>query len=50
MTAFQNPSGTIAVVMFNKGKTPIAVNLRLDGQLVELTVKGKTIATGLIHK
>ena len=33
VTAFQNPSGTIAVVMFNKGKNPIAVNLRLDGQL-----------------
>ena len=49
VTAFQNPSGTIAVVMFNKGKNPIAVNLRLDGQLVELTVKGKTIATGIIN-
>ena len=50
VTAFQNPDGTIAVVMFNRGKDPIPVSLRLDGQLVELTVKGKTIATGLIHK
>ena len=50
VTAFQNPNGTITVVMFNRGKDSIPVNLRLDGQLVELTVKGKTIATGLIHK
>ena len=49
VTAFQNPSGTIAVVMFNKGKEPIPVNLRLDGQLTELVVKGKTIVTGVIQ-
>ena len=50
VTAFHNPNGTITVVMFNNGKDPIPVNLRLDGQLVEFTIKGKTIATGLIHK
>ena len=48
VTAFQNPNGTIAVVMFNREKEPIPVNLRIGGQLVELTVKGKTIATGII--
>lgn len=49
VTAFRNPNGTIAVVMFNKGKEPIPVNLRLDGQLTELVVKGKTIVTGVIQ-
>ena len=49
VTAFRNPNETIAVVMFNKGKEPIPVNLRLDGQLAELVVKGKTIVTEIIQ-
>ena len=48
VTAFRNSDGTIAVVMFNRGEDPIPVNLRLDGQLVELAVEGQTIATGVI--
>ena len=47
-TAFQNPDGTLVVVLFNSGKDFIPVNLRLNGQLVKLNLKGQTIATGVI--
>lgn len=49
-TAFQNPDGTIVVVLFNRGEDPIPVNLRMDGQLAALTVEARTIATGIINK
>ena len=47
-TAFQNPDGTIAVVLFNGGGDAYPVNLRLDGQIVPLTVDPRTIATCII--
>ncbi len=48
-TAFQNLDGSIALVLFNGGKTPIPVNLRLNGQRAEWVVPGQTIATGVIE-
>ena len=49
-TAFRNPDGSIAVVLFNGGEEPLAVNLRLNGQVAEFAVKGKTIATGTVNQ
>lgn len=48
-TAFRNPDGTIAVVLFNGGTEDLPVNLRLDGQLAAFTLEGRTIATGIIN-
>ncbi len=46
--AFQNPDGAIALVLFNGGKEPLPVNLRLGGQLVSFKLLGQTIASGVI--
>ena len=47
-TAFQNPDGSIAVVLFNAGSEPCAVKLRLNGQVAVLDAAPQTIMTGLI--
>ena len=47
-TAFQNPDGSIVVVLFNAGSEPCAVNLRLNGQVAVLDAAPQTIMTGLI--
>lgn len=44
-TAFRSPDGGIAVVLFNAGAEPRTVNLRLDGQIAELTLEGRTIVS-----
>lgn len=49
-TAFRNPDGSIAVVLFNGGEEPLAVNLRMNGQFAEFAVKGKTVATGIVNQ
>ena len=49
-TAFRNPDGSIAVVLFNGGEEPLAVNLRMNGQVAEFAVKEKTIATGIVNQ
>lgn len=49
-TAFRNPDGSITVVLFNSGEEPLTVNLRMNGQIAEFTVKEKTIATGIVNQ
>lgn len=44
-TAFQNPDGTITVVLFNAGEEPLPVNLRLGGQLAELILEGQSLVS-----
>lgn len=48
-TAFRNPDGTIVVVLFNAGEDTLPVNLRLDGHLAKLTLKGHTIVSCVLH-
>lgn len=48
-TAFQNPDGTIVIVLFNGGESVFPVNMRLNGQLAEFALEGQTIATGVIN-
>lgn len=43
--AFRNPDGGIAAVLFNAGTEPRTVNLRLGGQLAELTLEGRTLVS-----
>ena len=49
-TAFRNPDGSIAVVLFNGGEEPLTVNLRMNRQVAEFAVKGKTIVTGIVDQ
>lgn len=49
-TAFRNPDGTIAVILFNAGKDAIPVNLRLDGQIAELTLEGRIIVSCTLYR
>lgn len=46
--AFQNPDGQIAVVLMNSGEANLNINLRLEGQLLALTLEAATAATILI--
>lgn len=48
MTAFQNPDGTIAAVIFNGSEEPIPMNLRLNGQLAEFVMPAYSVASGII--
>jgi glucosylceramidase len=44
-TAAQNPDGTISVVLFNEGKEPKSVNLKLNEQSFNVTITGQAIQT-----
>lgn len=48
VTAFENPDGSLVVVVLNRTKEMIPVNLRLQGQIVELMIIPNTISTGVI--
>jgi len=47
-TAFQNPDGTVAVVLFNGGEVSLPVNLRLNGQLAQFELSPCSIASGVL--
>lgn len=47
-TAFLNPDGEIAVILLNTGAEEIPVNIRLDSELVKITVEPDSIASGVI--
>ena len=49
VTAFRNPNGRIAVVLFNRWEEPVPIALRLNGQVVNMTVGAKTIITGIVN-
>ena len=46
--AFRRPDGSLAVVLFNPEKVPVPVVLRMEGQIVELTVEAETILTAVV--
>lgn len=48
-TAFRTPDGSIALVLFNAGKEALPINLRLDGQLAQLTLEGQSIVSCTLH-
>lgn len=47
-TAFHRPDGSLAIVLFNAGAESLPVNLRLDGQIAELTLQARSIVTTTI--
>ncbi len=49
VTAYQRPDGKIAVVMLNRSDRPMAVNMRLEGQLAQMLLYSVSITTGLIY-
>ncbi len=48
-TAFSNPDGTIAVVLLNRSKENIPVNIRLRDEMVSLEAEAESIGTGVIY-
>lgn len=48
-TAVQNPDGSIAVILLNRTKEAIPVNIRMGGELVRMNVRAEAIATGVIN-
>ncbi|WP_370314449.1 glycoside hydrolase family 30 beta sandwich domain-containing protein [Guptibacillus hwajinpoensis] len=48
LTAFQNPSGEIVVILMNENDEEHAVNLELEEQNVAVQMPGHSISTILI--
>ncbi len=48
LTAFQNPDGTIIVVLLNQEQTEKQIRLRLNGMLADIKAAPQSIATGVI--
>lgn len=48
VTAAKNPDGSIAVVLFNEGKTPKSFTLSLNAETVNINIKPQAIQTVLI--
>ncbi len=50
VTAFENPSQTIVVILLNREKDAQKIFVRLEGEVAELTVPGNGIVTAEIDK
>ncbi|MDD4109191.1 MAG: glycoside hydrolase family 30 protein [Prolixibacteraceae bacterium] len=50
LTAFQNPDGIIAVILFNPEEEAKGIHLILNGKSVEFAINGKAIQTILIKE
>ncbi|MDO5572509.1 MAG: glycoside hydrolase family 30 beta sandwich domain-containing protein [bacterium] len=48
LTAFQNPDGTLIVVLLNQEQTEKQIRLRLNGMLADIKAAPQSIATGVI--
>lgn len=49
-TAFVNPDGQIAAVLLNRTDHEIRVNIRLGGQMAQITVGADTIGTAVFDE
>lgn len=49
VTAYQNPDGKKVVVMLNKSKEILPVNMRMQGEVVEFLLYPESITTGIIE-
>ncbi|MEF2953814.1 MAG: glycoside hydrolase family 30 beta sandwich domain-containing protein [Blautia sp.] len=49
VTAYQNPDGKKVVVMLNKSKEILPVNMRMQGEVAELLLYPESITTGIIE-
>lgn len=45
LTAAKNPDGSLAVVLLNRGQTDVSCAIRMDGQIIRITLPSKTIST-----
>lgn len=50
VTAFCNPDGKLVVVLLNRTAKIIKINLRVDGEAVELVLYPESISTGVIQR
>lgn len=47
-TAYQNPDGSLAIVILNVGKRDVKTNIDVDGKVFGLTLEGQSIVTVLL--
>ena len=45
LTAAKNPDGSLAVVLLNRGQTDVSCAIRMDGQIIRISLPSKTIST-----
>lgn len=45
LTAAKNPDGSLAVVLLNRGQADVSCAIRMDGQIIRITLPSKTIST-----
>ena len=45
VTAAKNPDGSLAVVLLNRGQADVSCAIRMDGQIIRITLPSKTIST-----
>ncbi|WP_062350630.1 glycoside hydrolase family 30 protein [Bacillus kwashiorkori] len=50
LTALKNPDGTVVFILLNRLDEMQQVNLRINGQVTEVTVPGNSISTGLLSQ
>lgn len=45
LTAAKNPDGSLAVVLLNRGQADVSCAIRMDGQIIRISLPSKTIST-----
>ena len=45
VTAAKNPDGSLAVVLLNRGQADVSCAIRMNGQIIRITLPSKTIST-----
>ncbi len=45
LTAAKNPDGSLAVVLLNRGQADVSCAIRMNGQIIRITLPSKTIST-----
>ncbi|MDE6943112.1 MAG: glycoside hydrolase, partial [Lachnospiraceae bacterium] len=45
LTAAKNPDGSLAVILLNRGHADASYAIRMNGQIIRITLPAKTIST-----
>jgi len=48
VTAWENPDGTIVLILLNRGVEAVPVNIRLQGKEADITVSARSIVSGVV--
>ena len=48
VTAWENPDGTIVLILLNRGVEAVPVHIRLQGKEADITVSARSIVSGVV--